>query len=265
MKRSKRWPWARRARVGVAAAVAAIGAMAFGGGSAQAANQPFSATFDDGALNVGAVFDIVEPPDVATMTGTWNDNGSNAINVLANDFVFPPSTGEVTSGVTATVNFGAVDPITGTFDPATGTLSTTSSTYEASVSLNGTAPCVYDSDLSFTTDDTPGAPWPGDPFDPFPSNSTNVTATHGDIQTSWPASHWLKVSPTPDNCSIIDSLINGVPGGVAFANGLPDLTPPPPPETPTAIPPAPKKKKCKKAKKGSAQSAKKKKCKKKKK
>src|SRR5262245_23869450 len=135
MTSSKKRPRARRARLAVAAAAAAIGAMAFGGSSAQAANQPFSATFDDAALNVGAVFDILDPPATATMTGTWNDNGSNAISVLANQFVFPPAVGDVTTGVTATVNFKATDPITGTFDPATGDLNTVSSGYEASVSL----------------------------------------------------------------------------------------------------------------------------------
>jgi hypothetical protein len=241
--------------------------MAFGGGSAQAATQPLHVTFDDAALNVGAVFDILDSPDVATIgvaqgTSTFDTN-SHAINVPADDFAFPPSTGEVTSGVTATVNFGPVDPITGTLDPTTGDVTTTASTYRASVSLNNAPPCIYDAELSFTTDDTPGAPWPGTPFT---VGAPDTTLTHGAIQSSWPDHYWTAdVGNT--NCSIIDGLIS-IPGGVAFANGLPDMTPAAAPETPpatTPAAPAPKKKKCKKKKKRSAQSAKKKKCKKKKK
>jgi hypothetical protein len=262
MKRSKRWPRARRARVGVAAAVAAIGAMAFGGSSAQAATQPLHATFDDAALNVGAVFDILDPPSVATIgvaqgTSTF-DTTTHHINVPVNDFVFPPSTGEVTSGVTATVNFGPTAPITGTLDPTTGTLTTDSSQYLASVSLNNAPPCIYRANLVFTTDDTNGAPWQGTPFT---VGAPDTTLTHGAIQSSWPDHYWAADAGNT-NCSIIDGLIS-IPGGVAFANGLPDMTPAtqePPASTPAA--PAPKKK-CKKPKKSSAQSAKKK-CKKKK-
>src|SRR4051812_16645284 len=148
MTRSKRKSGSRRARFGVVAGVAATAMMAFGVASAQAVgvDEPFQATFDDAALNVGVTFDILDPPHVATIgdaqgTSTWNTT-SHVINVPADDFVFPSFTGDAFPGVPVTVDFSATDPIVGTLDPTTGAMSTTASTYHAKVHLLG-AVCDY--------------------------------------------------------------------------------------------------------------------------
>ena len=94
---SRRKAGLRRGRLAVVGALAATAVMAFGVASAQAAPQPFKATFDDAALNVGVTFDILDPPATATIErprgpapGTTS---TNAVNVPANDFVFPSFTG----------------------------------------------------------------------------------------------------------------------------------------------------------------------------
>jgi hypothetical protein len=264
MIRSKRKSGSRRARFGVVAGVAATAMMAFGAASAQAVgvDQPFQATFDDAALNVGAQFDILDPPNTATIgdstsTSTWNDT-THAINVPVGDFFFPSFTGDAFPGVPVTVDFSATDPIVGTLDPTTGVMTTTSSTYHATVHLLG-AVCNYDLELAFKTD--PGSPFNGDPWSVVTGNPTVIT--NGAIQDSWAAGE-NTADPDPD-CNTINSLVTGA-GGLVMGNGI-DLTPAtttPPPAGAAPIAPAPKKKKCKKSKKRSASASKKSKCKKKK-
>jgi hypothetical protein len=215
----------RRVRTAVLGALAACAVLVFGAGSARAAG--FSATFDDAALNVsGLTFDILDPPPPATMTGTVTDPGG-AVNVPANQFVFPQFSGDALPGVPVTVDFSAVDPIIGTLDLATGSMTTTSSTYHANVQAFG-GDCNYDIELSFNTG--PGGPFNGDPF--TVSTGDPRVITNGILQTNWPANHF---PPVGGNCATIDGLVNGSPGGLAMGNGF-DLTPAPPPST--AAPPA---------------------------
>lgn len=238
MTGSKRRARSRRGRFAVLGALAAIAAMAFGASSAQATSQTFNATFDDAALNVsGLTFDILDPPNTATMTGTVNDAGG-AVNVPANQFVVPQFSGDALPGVPVTVNLTAVDPIVGTLDLATGGMTTTLSTYHAHVVALG-GDCNYDVDLAFNT--SPGSPFNGDPFT---VNGTGpISITNGALQTSWPA-HYFTADPGT-GCGTINGLVDG-PGGLAFANGI-DLTPTPPASGATPPPAtAPKKKKCKK-------------------
>jgi hypothetical protein len=228
----------RRGRAAVIGAVAAGAVMAFGAGSAQAATVGFSATFDDAALNVsGLTFDILEPPDQATMVGTVDD-GTGDFDVLASDFDFPPFSGEAAPGVPVTVNFSALDPIAGTLNPD-GTITTDESTYHANVQALG-GDCNYDVEMAFSTG--PGGPFNGDPF--TVSGTDPRVITNGILQTSWPANHF---PPAGGSCGTINGLVNGGPGGLAMANGF-DLTPAQPSGGTTTPPPAApaKKKKCKK-------------------
>jgi hypothetical protein len=256
----------RGGRFALAGMIAALAVTVFGAGSARAALLPFHATFDDAALNVGVTFDILEQPDTATMTGTWDNAGSNEVSVPAASFVFPEFSGDAVPGVPVTVDFSAnpTGPIVGTLNGGDMTLDEHS--YHATVTLQpGTANeavCEYDADLGFTTGDTSGAPFTGDPFT---VGTPDVTITNGNLQNSWTPGTFTAVG---EDCGLIDSLVTQS-GGIAMGNGI-DLTP----ETggggtnpaPTPVPGVtPKKKKCKKkkGKKGIAQSAAK--CKKKKK
>jgi hypothetical protein len=217
--------------------------------------------FDDAALSVGglAPFDILDPPDTATMTGTVD--GAGAVNVPANQFVFPEFSGDALPGVPVTVNFSAVDPIVGTLNLATGVMTTTTSTYHANVVALG-GDCDYDIEQAFST--AAGSPFNGDPFT---VNGTDpVSITNGVLQTSWPMNHFGSGGA---GCATIDGLVNSQPGGLAMGNGF-DLTPAAPPSggggTTTPPPATPvKKKKCKKKKAKKGAEIAKKKCKKKKK
>jgi hypothetical protein len=231
----------RRVRTAVVGALAATAVMAFGAGSARAAAVPFSATFDDAALNVGVTFDILDPPNTAQFNpaGATIDNVSGAFTVPQADFVFPPFSGDALPGVPVTVTFTAVDPITGTLNLSTGALTTATSTYHARVQGFG-GECNYDLELGFDTN--PKSPFNGVPFTVTPGSPTSIS--HGAYSTSWAAGH----NP-PDNSagcsSAINSLVTGA-GGLAIGNAI-DLTPTPPATATT--PPAttaPKKKKCKK-------------------
>jgi hypothetical protein len=240
MTGSKRRAGLRRGRVALLSAVAASAVMAFGASSANAAVEDFHATFDDAALNVGLTFDILDPPETATMDGTY-DTLTNQVNVPANQFVVPQFEGDPITGVHVIVNFHAVDPIVGTLNSATGDMSTTASTYQADVDVNGN-PCQYVADMAFTTNDT-GGPFTGDPFTvtTTPGTPPVNSITNGDLQTSWSS-----LPADPDTgCGLVNTLVAN-PGGLAMGNGV-DLTPPtaetPPP--PPATTPA-KKKKCKK-------------------
>lgn len=245
----------RRGRIAIAGVISAAAVMAFGVASAQAADQPLHITYDDAALNVGVQFDILDPPATATMDGTWNDNGTNAVAVPAAGFVFPSFTGDAFPGVPVTVDFSAVDPIAGTYVPATGALNLASSTYHATVHLLG-AVCNYNIELALTTN--PGSPFNGDPF----AGTPPTALTNGAIADGWAAGE-NAADPNP-NCNTINTLVTGS-GGLAMGNGI-DLTPAAA-ASPTPVAPAPApaaKKKCKKSKKGkkSASAAKKSKCKK---
>ena len=251
----------RRARYAVVGAVAATAVMAFGVTSAQAASQTFTASFDDAALNVsGLTFDILEPPDTATMTGTVEDT-TGAVNVPNSGFVFPEFSGEAAPGIPVTVNFSAVDAIVGNLNLTSGVMTTTSTTYHANVQALG-GNCDYDIDLAFST--APGSPFNGDPFTVNGATARNIT--NGALQTSWPAAYF---TPDPDaSCATINGLVGGA-GGLAMANGI-DLTPAAPPSgggttTPPPATPVKKKKKCKKKKAKKGAEIAKKKCKKKKK
>jgi hypothetical protein len=251
--RKRRGAGLRRGRVGVVGTLAATAVMAFGASSAHAASQVFNATFDDAALNVsGLTFDVLDPPNVATMTGTVDDS-SGVVNVPANQFVFPQFSGEALPGIPVTVNFSAVDPIAGTLNLANGTMTSSLSTYHANVQALG-GNCNYDVDLTFST--AAGSPFNGHPFT---VNGTGpISITNGVLQTSWPANHF---PPAGGSCATIDGLVNGGPGGLAVGNGF-DLTPAPPPSTTppaTTINRAALLKKCKKKAKKIKDAAKRKK------
>jgi hypothetical protein len=225
----------RRGRVAVVGAIAASAVLAFGVSSAQAAS-PFNAAFDDAALNVGVVFDILDPPNTATLSSADWDKGAT------NDFTggtlsFPDFTGDALPGVPVTVKFSALDPITGNLNPSTGVLTTDPSTYRAVVSL-ASATCTYDVDMAFTT--ASGTPFNGDPFTVVPGSPDSLT--NGVIQTGW--SGLPAANPAVGDCSLINNLVAG-PGGLAMGNGI-DITPQAA-TAPAAPAPAPvKKKKCKK-------------------
>ena len=249
---SRRKAGLRRGRLAVVGALAATAVMAFGVASAQAAPQPFKATFDDAALNVGVTFDILDPPATATIgtaqgTSTW-DNATNAVNVPANDFVFPSFTGDAFPGVPVTVDFSAVDPIVGTLNAATGAMTTTASTYHATVHLLG-AVCNYNLELAFKTD--PGSPFNGDPWSV--STGPPTVITNGAIQDSWTAGE-NAADPHMD-CSTINSLVTGA-GGLAMGNGI-DLTPATSSGAPPAPPPPATRRSARRREKKSASSAKK--------
>ena len=88
---SRRRAGLRKGRLAVLGALTATALMAFGAGSARAAVVPFSATFDDAALNVGATFDILDPPDTAQFTtpGATIDDASGAFAGTAGQFRLP--------------------------------------------------------------------------------------------------------------------------------------------------------------------------------
>jgi hypothetical protein len=257
----------RGGRYALAGLIATLAVTAFAAGPAQAETDDFSATFDDAALNVGGLgFDILDTPSEATMDGTFDDV-ANTFNVPTDAFVVPEFEGDPLAGVHVIVNFRATAPVTGGLNPTTGGLTTVPSTYQADVDVNGN-PCQYPATMTFTTNDTGGAPYQGDPFAVTTTDGTPdlVTIASGVMQTSWSS-----LTPDPDEgCELVNSLITS-PGGLAFGNGF-DLTPEtsggggsnpaPTPVTTTSK----KKKKCKKkkGKKSSANSAAKK-CKKKKK
>jgi len=213
----------RRGRTAAMGAIAASAALAFGASSAQAATVGFNATFDDAALNVsGVTFDILDPPPPATMTGTIDD-GTGGFTVPHSQFVFPPFSGDALPGVTVTVNFSAVDDITGNLGlPSSGNITTDLSQYHANVQALG-GDCNYDVDLAFST--AAGSPFNGDPF--TVSGTDPISISQGIIQTSWPAGYFTP-DPNP-NCGTINGLVGGA-GGLEIANGF-DLTPQPPPST----------------------------------
>ena len=245
MTASKRRAGVRRGRFGLLGAVAATA---------------------DAALNLPAPLgttDILDPPNVATMTGTI-DTVTGDLNVPAANFDFPTFTGSA-GGFPVAVSFAAVDDITGAADTSGNVLTDASTFHTTVVIAPGPSPldtCGYDSDESFSTGT--GSPFNGDPFTVNLGNP--ITITNGIVQTGWGATHFTQTSGGSICSGTLTPAINGGAGGLEMGNGI-DLTPssggtttPPPATTPK------KKKKCKKAKKKkSADSAKKKKCKKKKK
>jgi len=255
---------AGRGRLAVAGALAALGVMAFGVSSAQAANVSY--TFDDAILSLpdpAGNSDILDPPDQATMTGTVN---TGSLSVLSTDFDFPGFDGSL-SGIPLHVEFSALDNITGTADTAAGTMTTNPSTFQTVVALGApiNSDCTYQSDESFKTGS--GASFNGDPFTPVAGDP--ITFTDGVVQTGWGASHFALTANTGD-CSLVTNIINSGCGGLALANGLTPsplkCAPPSGTNPPAATPPtAHKKAKCKKKAKKKSASAAKKKCKKKKK
>jgi hypothetical protein len=232
----------RGKRFGMAAAAAALTTMVFGVSSSNAAVVPAQFTFDDAALNVGVGFDILEPPNTATMTGTIDDvNGDIAVPAVG--FVFPNFAGSG-SGIPVEVEFEATAPLTGTADIATGGITFDSSAFHALVKVQGTtASCSYDFDMALTTADEAGNPYGGDPFT-LNLAANPVTAVDGALQDGWAAGHLP--ADTGGTCpSVINGLATGA-GGLALGNGV-DLTPLPPPVNPPADPTT--KKKCKKGQK----------------
>jgi hypothetical protein len=229
----------RRVRVACLTAVAACAVSAIAVSAAQAVPTAFSGTFDDAALNlpdpVGTT-DILDPPSVATMTGTVDPAAGNALSVPANQFVFPGFTGSA-GGFPVSVGFKAIDNITGTATP-TGDVHTDSSTYETTVVVvpgpSPLATCVYDSEESFSTG--AGSPFNGDPFTVAPGPP--ITITNGIVQSGWLAGHFSPVSGGDVCNSILTPLINGGAGGVELGNGI-DLTPAPPATTPPPTTPPP--------------------------
>jgi hypothetical protein len=212
----------RRGRFALLGAVAATAAMAFGASSAQAVTTPFNATFDDGALNVGLTFDILDPPNTATLSSTdWDKGGTNAFTV--SNFTFPPFSGEALPGVPVSVTFDDAGPVSGTLNDGAMTVS---GTFSAVVSVFS-ATCTYTNPMTFTTN--PASPFNGDPFTVVPGPPDSLT--NGVLETHWAS--LPPASPAVGDCSLINGLVSG-PGGIAMGNGF-DLTPAAPP---TTTPPA---------------------------
>ena len=229
----------RRGRAAVVGAIAAGAVMAFGGSSAQANPVNFHGTFDDAALNgYGLTFDVLEPPNTATMDGTI-DNGNGDFDVPPSPigFNFPEFHGEAAPGIPVTVNFTATDPISGNLDLGTGAMTTDPSGYHANLQAFG-RDCNYDIDLAFDTN--PASPFNGDPF--TVSGTGPITITSGVLETHWPAGSFGSGGP---GCATVDGLINGGAGGLAIAHGF-DLTPAQPSGT---TPPANRSAQLKKCKK----------------
>jgi hypothetical protein len=274
----------RTARLAVAGAAAAIGVMALGVGSAQAATQSVPMTFDDGALKLGgsgSALDIIDAGAPAVMTAdVCTDTAGSCTGKTIGDFTVPltpatnfsfaPFTAHDVgiSGQDATVDLIPLANITGHYAHATGAMTTNASNYSSSIVLSGalTGNCtVSPISLAFSTANT--TPFLGDAFDPIVTVLPGPPV-HGVIDASW------STLPTPTgtgSCSSVLSAFTNGPGGIALANGMapvcPGCTPPSSGGTTGApAPVAPKKKKCKKKKsKKSASSSKKSKCKKKKK
>ena len=250
-----------KARIALSGALAAGAIMAFSVSSAQAAPSPFHATFDDAALNVGATFDILDPPNTAPVNGTFESVG-NTLTIPAANFVLPTFSGDPITGLHVDVDFAATagPDITGTLTNPGGALNLASHSYTAIVKVNGGANCTYTAPMIFSTTSPSGGPFNGQAFT---VGAPDVTVTHGAIETHWAS---LPADNSSPDCNLVNGLVSG-PGGLAIGNGV-DLTPPAPSGGGTTTPPAttaPAKKKCKKAKKKSASSSKKSKCKKKKK
>jgi hypothetical protein len=219
MTGSKRRVGLRGGRAALVAAVAASALLALGASSAQAAT--FNGTFDDAALDVGGLqFDILDPPDTATIQGTI-DNAGN-LTVPPNQLLVPPFSGEVLPGVPVGVDFSAVpgSDITGTLTSG-GDLTTLPHDYKAIVSGLGST-CTYVTSLAFST--APGTPFNGDPF--------SVT---GDFGAGDPTSISNGVMQTPFSaeadgslvCTTLGALLNPLVargGGIAIGNGV-DITP----------------------------------------
>jgi hypothetical protein len=255
----------RRGRFAVLGAIAASAAMAFGASSAQAGPQDLTVTFDDGNLHLPTLGtrDIISPEGgPATMDGTVEDTTGD-FTVLPAGFVVPEFTGEVFTGVTATVNFRAIENITGNVNQTTGVLTTNPSDYQAEVEVFSTT-CTYNLlDKSFSTG--AGIPFSGDVF--LVDAVGTWSLTDGMMAMNWPS---LPPSVEGGSCGTVDGIVTAGCGGLELDQGLETAFtacptagggggPAPAPVTPA------KKKKCKKkkGKKGSAESAAKK-CKKKK-
>src|SRR5687767_4424806 len=116
MTKSKR---ARRA--GLAAGVATLATMAFSASSAQAAPTPLTLNIDDASLTIGtSTFDVLEPPNTASATGTIDFGVAPPfpVNVPAAGLVFPNFQGNPpATPIPLEVSFDAVDPITGSATP----------------------------------------------------------------------------------------------------------------------------------------------------
>jgi len=226
MTGSKRRVGLRRGRFAVLSAITATAAMAFGASSAQAVTTPFNATFDDGALNVGGLaFDILDPPNTATLSSSdWDKGGTNTFTV--SNFTFPPFSGEALPGVPVSVTFDDAGPISGTLN-STGAM-TASGNFSAVVSVFG-ATCTYTNPMTFTTN--PASPFNGDPFTVVPGPPDSLT--NGVLETHWAS--LPPANPADGDCSLINGLVAG-PGGIAMGNGF-DLTPEPPTTTPTTTTP----------------------------
>ena len=281
MTRGKRWG-SRKPRIALAGAVAAVAAMAFGAGSAQATTAPVAMTFNHGQVKLGGSgtpIDVVADggPFPVLTADVCTDTATDGVGKADGDFTdhdrefrFPPATSDVSGvpGETATFGLIPLANVTGHYDAATGALTTNASNYQSDVTLAGpiNAGCrVTPFSLAFST--AKQTPFHGDAFDAASSPPVN-----GVIDADW------ATLPTPGDapggsddsatCASVLNVFTTGPGGIALGNAIEPVLEPPSSgggggtvQQPTA---APTKKKCKKAKKG-ASSAKKSKCKKKKK
>jgi hypothetical protein len=228
-----------RGRAAVVGAIATAAVMAFGAGSAQAGTVGFHGTFDDAALNgSGLTFDVLDPPNTATMDGTIdNVTGQFGVPPSPTGFNFPDFHGEAAPGVPVTLKFTATEPISGTLNLGTGAMTTDLSGYHANIQALG-GDCGYDIDLAFDTN--PASPFNGDPF--TVGGTGPITITSGVLETHWPANSFGSGGP---GCATVDSLINGGAGGFAIAHGF-DLTPAQPSGTTAPANRSAQLKKCKK-------------------
>jgi hypothetical protein len=208
----------RRRRTKAVGAIAAGAVMALGASSAQADIVDLHGTFDDAALNgSGLTFDVLEPPNTATMDGTIDDGtGDFDVPPSPTGFNFPEFSGEAAPGVPVIVNFTATAPISGRLNLVTGAMTTDPSSYHANLKAFG-RDCNYDINLTFDTN--PASPFNGDPF--TVSGPDPITITSGVLETHWPAGSFGTGGP---GCGTVDGLINGGAGGLAIAHGF-DLTP----------------------------------------
>ena len=208
----------RRGRAAVVGAIAAGAVMAFGASSAQAVPVDFHGTFDDAALSgSGLTFDILDPPNTATMDGTIDSvTGGFDVPPSPIGFNFPDFHGEAAPGVPVTLKFTATEPISGSLDLGNGDMTTDRSGYHANVQAFG-RDCNYDIDLTFDTN--PASPFNGHRFTVGGTNP--ITITSGVLETHWPAGSF---GSGGSGCATVDGLINGGAGGLAIAHGF-DLTP----------------------------------------
>ena len=172
-----------KARIALSGALAAGAIMAFSVSSAQAAPSPFHATFDDAALNVGATFDILDPPNTAPVNGTFESVG-NTLTIPAANFVLPTFSGDPITGLHVDVDFAATagPDITGTLTNPGGALNLASHSYTAIVKVESEGATLHlHRPDDFSTTSPSGGPFNGQAFT---VGAPDVTVTHGAIENS---------------------------------------------------------------------------------